>query len=315
MTAPSALTVGDFLAAFEAEPEDAALFADEVGCHDFRYRRLPQAERDAVILSVLRRLDGFTQVGAHRHDIWQSAWADVARRYDESGSDLAALEPSFIGATPYIRLLGDYAQPLAAGFEFNFFRVLRHWLFAKYLAEPRHVYEFGCGSGFNLVALAQSAPDKRLVGLDWAAPAVDLIARVAADHKLPLEARRFDFFAPDPDMTLEPNTAVMTFCALEQTSERCTIFLDWLLERAPEIVVSMEPVLDFYDPDSLVDDLAIRYHTRRRYLTGYLPWLTAQAEAGRIELIKARRLRMGSLFHEGYSLLIWRPTHCASAPL
>ncbi len=315
MTAPCALTVGDFLAAFEAEPEDAALIADEAGRHDFRYRRLPQAERDAVILSVLRRLDGFTQVGAHRHDIWQSAWADVARGYDESGNDLAALEPSFIGATPYIRLLGDYAQPLAADFEFNYFRVLRHWLFGKYLTDAHHVCEFGCGSGFNLVALAQSAPDKRLVGLDWAAPAVDLIKRVAAQHKLPLEARRFDFFAPDPDMALEPHTAVMTFCALEQTSERCTIFLDWLLARRPEIVVSMEPVLDFYDPDSLVDDLAIRYHTRRRYLTGYLPWLTAQAEAGRIELIKARRLRMGSLFHEGFSLLIWRPARCASAPL
>jgi len=74
-------------------------------------------------------------------------------------------------------------------------------------------------------------------------------------------------------------------------------------------------VLDFYEADSLIDDLAIRYHTRRRYLTGYSAWLTAQAEAGRIELIKARRLRMGSLVHEGFSLLIWRPARHASAPM
>ncbi len=115
-------------------------------------------------------------------------------------------------------------------------------------------------------------------------------------------------------MALEPHAAVMTFCALEQTSERCTIFLDWLLERRPEIVVSMEPVLDFYEADSLIDDLAIRYHTRRRYLTA-ICLAHRQAEAGRIELIKARRLRMGSLFHEGFSLLIWRPARHASAPM
>lgn len=308
MTALAALTTADFLAAFDAAPDDAALIDAEVARHDFRYRRLAQAERDAVILSVLRKLGGFTQVGAHRHDIWSMAWADVARRYDDSKGDLSALEPGFIGGTQHIRLLGDYALPVVPGFEFNYFRVLRRWLFGKYLAPHRDVYEFGCGSGFNLVALALAAPDKRLTGLDWAEPAVDLIHRVAEANSLPLTGRRFDFFAPDGDLVLEPGAAVTTFCALEQTGERCTIFLDWLLERRPALVVSMEPVLDFYDPDSLFDDLAIRYHTGRKYLNGYLPWLHAQAAAGRVELLKARRLGMGSLYHEGYSLLIWRPS-------
>lgn len=300
-----ALTTADFLTAFDAPPEDAATLADQVARYDFRYRRLDQAERDAVILSVLRTLGTFTRVGAHRQGIWRDAWGDVARRYSDSQDDLSALEPGFIGGSRHIRLFGDYALPLADGFEFNYFRILRHWLFQRYLPGFRDVYEFGCGSGYNLVALARSDPDKRLVGLDWADSAVDLIREVAARHDLALESRRFDFFAPDPDMILPANSAVMTFCALEQTGERCSIFLDWLLARRPALVVSMEPVVDFYDPDSLVDDLAIRYHTGRGYLSGYLSWL--RERGAEVQVVKARRLGMGSLYHEGYSLLIWRP--------
>lgn len=304
----AALSVADFLAAFDAAPEDAALFAAEAARHDFHYRRLDQAERDAVILSVLRKLDSFTQVGEHRHDIWEMAWAEVGHRYDDSGGELSALEPSFIAGTRHIRLGGDYALPLDPSFEFSFFRVLRSWLFRKYLGDSQHVYEFGCGSGFNLASLAQLAPDKHLVGLDWARPAVRLIDRVAARYGFPLRGRHFDFFHPDPDLTLEPDAVAMTFCALEQTGDRCPVFLDWLLERRPALVISMEPILDFYAADSLVDELAMRYHGGRRYLTGYWAWARQAAAAGRIELLKARRLGMGSLYHEGYSLLIWRPS-------
>jgi SAM-dependent methyltransferase len=302
-----AFTVADFLDTFGAPPEDAALIANEVGKYDFRYRRLSQAERDAVILRVLRRLDGFTQVGEHRKDIWEMSWADTAARYDAAGEEIDALEPSFIGGTKEIRLRGDYAVPVAPKFEFNWFRVLRLWLFRRYISGAPQVYEFGCGSGFNLVAMARLAPEARFVGLDWAESAVALINRVAAKHALSLSGRRFDFFHPDPDLKLEPGSVVTTFCALEQTGERCGAFVDWLMTRRPRLVVSMEPIVDFYDPESLFDDMVLRYHGHRQYLSGYLGRIKALSESGRCELVAARRLFMGSLYHEGYSLLIWKP--------
>lgn len=302
-----ALSVGDFLAAFDAPETESGLIAAEAARHDFRYRRLDPAARDAVLLSVLRKLDGFSRVGEHRSDIWQMAWADVARRYEESRGDLSALEPSFIGNTPYLRLLGDYAVPTDPRFEFNYFRVLRRWLFGTYLADAKHVYEFGCGSGFNLAALAQMRPDCRLVGLDWAPAAVDLVNRFADRHGFALEGRRFDFFHPDPELVLPQGTVALTFCALEQTGPRFEAFVDWLIERRPALVVTMEPVREFYDPERLFDEMALRYHDRRAYLSGYQPRLAALAATGRIELLKAKRLGMGSLYHEGYSLLAWRP--------
>ncbi|MBC7907743.1 MAG: hypothetical protein H7Y60_13505 [Rhodospirillaceae bacterium] len=301
-------TVEDFLAAFGADAGDRDLIAAEAGAYDFSYSRLSQTERDAVILGILERLDSFTQVGAGRAGIWESAWSDVAKRYADSGDDLASLDPPFMGATPVLRLGGDYARPDMAAFETHWFRVLRRWLLNKYLVGARRVCEFGCGSGFNLVTLAQMSPATELVGLDWSQSVVDLMNRIGRGHGFNLTGRRFDFFNPDPDFAFGGATDVaMTFCALEQTGDRFGTFVDWLMARKPGLVVSMEPALEHYDNSTLFDHLAVRYHTGRKYLNGYYTRIQELEAADQAEILVRRRLGFGSLYHEGYSLLIWRP--------
>jgi hypothetical protein len=303
----SVYSVADFQRAFGARPGDESLIAAEAAKHDFTYHRLPAGERDAVILQVLQRLDGFTRVGEHRHEIWENAWADVARRYDASGGDLASLAPPFMSATPVLRVAGDYARPVDPRFELNWFAVFRHWLFSRHLGAAERVFEFGCGSGFNLTALAGLHPQLRLCGLDWTESVVALVDRIGAQHGLNLRGRRFDFFAPDPDLTLGPGSVALTFAALEQTGDRYEPFLSWLLERRPDLVINMEPAIELYDPTSLVDHLAIRYHQHRGYLNGYFARVQELARRGEAEILDVRRLGFGSQYHEGYSLLIWRP--------
>ncbi len=305
---PYDYTVEDFMAAFGAAPSAREVIAAEASKYDFHYTRLDQPDRDAVILDILRRLDGFTQVGPERHAIWENAWSDVAQRYRDSHEDLAALDPPFMGATPVLRIGGDYARPMVAAFETHWFRVLRKWLLSTYLVGADRVCEFGCGSGFNLVTLAQMAPQTELIGLDWSPTVVDLMNQIGRRHGFKLSGRRFDFFNPDPDFVFGGQGDVaMTFCALEQTGERYDAYVEWIMERKPALVVSMEPALELYDPSSLVDDMAIRYHTGRKYLNGYYTRISELAAAGKAEILVKRRLGFGSLYHEGYSLLIWRP--------
>jgi hypothetical protein len=133
---------------------------------------------------------------------------------------------------------------------------------------------------------------------------VDDIARI---HGFNLKGRRFDFFNPDRDMSLGRDAVVTTFAALEQTGSRFVAFAEWLLERRPWLVLSVEPILDFYIPDRLFDYLAIRYHTHRDYLNGYLGWVRAKADVGQLEIVASLRPGFGSLYHEGYSVLAWRP--------
>ena len=107
------------MTAFGAGDEDAALCREEFERHEFTYARLSEAERDKVILGILERLDHFTHVGAHRHQIWTDSWAEVADRYDRSGGDIAALDPPFIGASTVVRLRGNYVETRVPRFELN----------------------------------------------------------------------------------------------------------------------------------------------------------------------------------------------------
>ena len=188
-----------------------------------------------------------------------------------------------------------------------FFRIFREWLAETYLKDFDSLYEFGCGSGFNLGALALKFPDKNLMGFDWAEPAVDILKLMAEKRGFKLNGKRFDFFNPDYSVKVPSNTAALTFCAFEQIGPRHDAMLEYILKQKPAMVVQMEPTLDYYDAANPVDDLAIRYHTARKYLMGYLPALKKLADEKRIEIIKTKRIGFGSLYHECYSLHVWRP--------
>lgn len=299
--------VEDFLAAFGAPPEDRALIEEEAGKYDFRWRRLTQQERDDAILSILKRLDGFTKVGEHRHGVWTDSWEETRQRYLKSGQDIEALDPPFMGATPIVRLLGDYAIPANANFEHWWFRVYRQWMFKKFLGDSQRFLEFGCGSGFNLATIGKLKPNLELTGLDWAQPAVDLVNQVAADHKLNLTGRRFDYFNLDKSVDISSGAAIGTFCSLEQTGTRYKDFLAWIMESKPDLVISMEPGIENYDTDDLFDYLGWRYVSHREYLNGYFTDVRKAAADGKAEILHDRRPGFGSFYHEGYSTIVWRP--------
>jgi hypothetical protein len=71
------------------------------------WKVLDRAERDSTILGILQKLDGFTKVGAHRGDIWESHWSESKATFLNSGGELSALDPAFTGAHSAIRLHGD----------------------------------------------------------------------------------------------------------------------------------------------------------------------------------------------------------------
>ena len=96
-------------------------------------------------------------------------------------------------------------------------------------------------------------------------------------------------------------------CALEQVGPRHDRFVEFLLQKKPGICVNMEPLLELYDETNLVDYLAARYHRKRGYLEGFLTALRTLADKGHIEILDVRRFFFGSLYHEGYSYVAWRP--------
>lgn len=276
---------------------------------DFNYEQPTPAKRDEIILGVMKHVDSDqpTQVGPQRSELWERCWSENLQNFVTSEFELEKLVPKFIKPGQPIRLNQQYVMPRNPAFELAFFQVCRAYYGLKYFAGAKSLHEFGCGTGFNLVALGKLMPHLQLHGLDWSPSACEMVDLIGKHHNLHITGTRFDFFAPDATLPITADSAVMTMVALEQTGPRNGAFIDFLLAKRPRICLHMEPLLDLYDENNLVDYLAARYHRKRGYLSGLLPRLRELAAAGKIEILETRRMFFGSLYHEGYSFVVWRP--------
>lgn len=191
--------------------------------------------------------------------------------------------------------------------EYDFFQIIRYILFLKY-AQEETVYEFGCGSPHNLVALIKQIPGISAVGCDWSPSAVAIVEKLAKIYNFNLSGQLFNFFEPSSEFDLKPNSVVIDFGGLEQVGSEFKKFTEFLIEKKPKLVVHLEPINELYTPTSdLLDHLAVKYHNSRNYLSDYLTYLRKMKSMGKIEILKVKRTPFGGQFHDGWSLLVWRP--------
>lgn len=304
------ITIADFARSFAASEDE---FSEEclkaIKGSDFSYKLLDQKERDDVILCVLKKIASDTQViGAEeRTSVWEQGWAENLHAFSEQNHNLEALIPKFIRENQPIRYNGDYILPANPRFEYDYMTVFRIWLFQKYFADHSNIYEFGCGSGLNLVLLASLFPQKNLYGLDFVQPSVDLINTIGKTHNWRLSGELFNMITPDDSFKLAENSAVFTFGALEQLASKTENFIQYLLHQKPGICIHVEPTVELYDENNLFDYLAIQFHRKRGYTERLLPRLQQLQAEGKTKILGVNRLNFGSLFMEGYTYIIWQP--------
>lgn len=281
--------------------------------YDFRYRKLEGAECDLVLLNVLKRIDTgqFAPAGKEGKARWEKGWSENLQSFLEHDHDLSMLVPKYIRQNQPLRLDRNYIISSDPNFEHKWYEIFRLWLFRTYFDDVETVYEFGCGSGFNLVAMAKLYPEKELYGLDWAAASQDIITELAKTYGWNMKGRRFDFFSPDESLKINDNSAILTIGALEQTGRDYEPFLHYLLKTSPKLCVHVEPILEWYDENNPIDHAAIKFHKQRKYWEGFPNRLKELANEGKVEILKEKRSCFGSLYIEGYSQLIWRPSHNA----
>jgi hypothetical protein len=303
------LTKSDFSILFGTSEKKIINYAGQFLKFDFHYRRLDDRERDNIILKVLKRIESgdLTIAGKHRRPEWERGWEENLAEFIESGHDVHKLTPKYFKTKVPVRLYRDYAMPLGKNFETNLIEVFRNWLFREYFGEVDAIYEFGCGPASHLALLANLFPRKKLYGFDWTKSSQKIIHILAKHYKWPMQGGYFDFFNPDKNIEIEPNSAVFTFGALEQVGKNHEPFLRFLLEKSPEICINVEGLYELYDPNCLMDYLAIKYHKCRNYLQGLLTRLQELEKEEKIKIIKVHRQLFGNLFDDPHSYIIWKP--------
>jgi len=307
------LSYADFAHAFgatarELDPRVTAAIDED----NFRLKTLSTSERDKVLLDCLERVASDRQVigEASRAEVWRRGWQENLDAFSEDNSSFL-LTPKFMRPNLPVRWQGDFYQPENPDFEVSFCRVLRGYLFS--LIEELGVeefHEFGAGTGWNLLHAAEFFGEGvELVGSDFVTSAVELIAKVGSVKRLPLTSRLFDMRFPDKNygFTNSAKAAVCTFGAMEQLAGDIGPFIDFLIEAKPAVVINIEPAIETYDQNSLVDYLAYKFQSKRGYSAGLIELLEQHEQAGKISVQRIKRIGFGSMMMEGYNLFIWRP--------
>ena len=143
--------------------------------------------------------------------------------------------------------------------------------------------------------------------MDWVTSSVKIVERVAQKLGIPLFGHLFDLFEPDFELVVPDNSSFMTFGCLEQIGNKYSQFIKFVLQKHPKVCVNIEPFKEFYETDKLTNFLACQYHTKRNYLDGFLTALEKLEIEGKVEILEKRRVFFGGMYHEGWSIVSWRP--------
>ncbi len=250
---------------------------------------LTQEETNKVVMKILDTLldNSLPYSGEHRYKQWEKGWDENLKSGD--------LKPKYFGKYPVTRLNQQFVtgQDEQESLYYILDGLAERWLF-----NHNNICEFGCGTGHNLVYMRNLEPDHVYYGLDWTKSSNKLV------DSLGMTGVKFDYFNPKWDMPKD--ASVLTVASLEQVGKKYKKFVKYLLKQKPSIVVHIEPIPELLDKTNLIDYLSIKYMEKRRYLSGYLDYLRSLESRGFIQILEARRSGIGSLFVDGYSVIVWK---------
>ena len=301
------LTFKDFEDLFKENLSD---FVREKICeYSLEYFDITNTERDTCIKKIIAALidKNLVKAGEHRFAQWEVGWKENLKNLIES-QDIDSIIPNYFGKYDYVRINRKFVKPASKDFEYRTLCVIVDWLFDKHIREVDAIYEFGCGTGYHLLNARKVNPTATLWGIDWTPASQEIIKQIASKGVISrLFSHRFDYFNPDMDFSLDKNSAVYTVASLEQIGSKFKKFVNYLIKNKPKLCIHVEPISELLDENNLIDYLSIEYFKKRNYLSGFLTYLRKLESNGEIKIIRAQRTFVGSLFIEGYSVVVWTP--------
>ena len=307
--AVKSLSVEDFEIAFGEKL--SPYVTERINQYSFQYEEFSLEENESLLIKIVETLldPNLLQSGEHRLDQWESGWGENLELFLKNPSNIDLIIPKYFNKYGAVRWCGRFIRPISEKFECHSLAIIQDWLFDKYLRDAPAIYEFGCGTGHNLLRARKVNSNASLYGLDWATASQNIINRLG-EHKVDpdIQGRRFDYFNPDESFQLSPNSVIYTVASLEQVGTRWDKFIEYILRNRPKLCIHIEPVDELLDSSKLIDYLSIEYFKKRNYLNGFLDGLRQLEKEGQVQIHFAQRTHIGSLFIEGYSVVVWSPT-------
>ena len=275
-----------------------------------RLKRLSEAERSSALYKIEQELEkDLTKSGPHRKEAWEGGWKDSLTDFRKTRTK-QSLTPGYFERSSFLRMKDELFHVAAGESEAVLLGFLVDLIveISRRLYPFENIHEFGCGTGIHVRRLARRYQTSTVTGYDWATSSQQLVNEIRETERLAnLKGRNFDFFRPDPSVDLGTGDAVLTVAALEQTGSNFGLFLDTLISKRPKLVINIEPIEELLDTSSQLGLLSAQYFRKRNYLSGFFQALVDKQTSGEIDILHSGRSGLGSLFIEGYSIVVWRP--------
>lgn len=272
------------------------------------YQTIPMQEQQQLLAKADKQLHQNMRVCSRdSRDVWERGWGEVRDRMHNVGRVSEVLKPQYSNYQ-YFRLFNEYVRSDDPMFEEHTYSMLRATLFTSYFKDSSTIVEFGSGTGTSLLLLDKCVENATIHTCDWSEASNDICRNLAADCQNKVYVHNVDLFTMNGAEALKSleQVTVFSFHTFEQLGGDFEAALAFLLAMKPSRVVHLEPFDEVYDDSNIFDLVAKEYHYKRNYLKGYVDRLKELEREGRVQIDKLQRLSFGSMFHEGYNLLIWR---------
>ena len=273
------------------------------------YEILDPSEAEIIQNEILNTIQNsnLREVGGNDNMPWERGWGEIFARANSLGFHPEIIRPQYFDSHKILRYSGKYIRTLSPNFLYEFDTLLRRIFFAIYIDDVAKIVELGCGTGNSQIILSELFPKTNLIAADWAKSSQDLIQLISTYLDKEIKAVNFNMLTLEGrgGIEIDSETCVLTVHSMEQLGKNYKELLNFLLNKKPKYIVNIEPVLEFYNPKSKHDSLAISYHKKRRYLDGYLSELRLLQKNGKIKIIEEMRFGFGDRNHEAYSLIKW----------
>ena len=272
-------------------------------------------ERDNCILEILKVLDdnNIIKAGRKRQNDWYKGWDENFKNYCIS-NNTEDLIPKYYNKYPYLRFDSELYKIKNPRAELNSVRILINYITDVYLKNFNQIIELGAGTCHHILEISKNLKtNPTFYALDWSETTTSIAKKLKLNNHInSIYSFKFDFFNPkwdnSIDMPKDNESVIYSFAALEQVGEDFDDLFNFIQDNIkPKMVIHLEPIAELLPQNNLLSYLSTKYFQKRNYLNGYLAFLRKQEKSGKIKIHLTSRMPFGSLYIEGYSLIVWSP--------
>lgn len=270
---------------------------------------LNKYERTKILkkISYDLRKNNFIKAGAHRINDWENGWGENLKLIKKNNKIINFI-PKYFLKNNIIRIRNNLI--LTTNNSKPEIKLLQKILLCslryahKYNSHSK-IMEFGSGTGYNLLSLANEKWIQSMEPFEWSKSGIKCSNYARKLSSKIKKANFFDFYKSNFKGKID-NKIILTVAALEQTGKNFSLFLKNCMEKTDNcIFVNLEPIQELM-PKTKLGKLSQKYAKKRNYLSGFYSYLKKKEKNGKIKIILEANAHWGSKYLNGPAILIWK---------